>query len=245
MPPDFDRNVENVFIPHHHSQATEPTIEFALAYDVSMIVQTRNIFDMTVSLIDHLTNDGIGVPIAYVPTSFRKEPFNTRAEIVTTLLMPWYISFFASWAYAAVDNKVRVHYLEYESLLRDPIPALAACLTHAGEMRNINVYNRALKQGAHREQTRFNKGIPGRGRAQLPSHCITELTRMVQLHSDATIATQLKRILNQYEQKESTRLEQTTDSRPEVPLERMAEPPRLHRGPLATNPQESRTESQT
>jgi hypothetical protein len=196
VPNNFHRSTTNIFLPHHHTQAPEPTIEFVKEYKVDVIVQTRDILDMALSLIDHLTSDGIGVPVAYVPMSFKSEPFEVRAEIVTTLLMPWYVSFYASWAYAEVEHGAHIHVVRYEELVKDTKNVLASCLTFAGEMRNVNVYNRAIKVGEKRDTTRFNKGVIGRGAIELPAACILELRRMVDAHKDPVIKKAMEKIQN-------------------------------------------------
>lgn len=192
IPRGWDAIHDNVFLPHHHSKASEPTMAFIKAYRVNMLILTRDLADNTVALIDHLTNDGVGIPNGYIPLSFKKESFDTRAEIVISMILPWYISFYASWAYAEADEGIKPCYISYERLVSDTMPELARCLTHCNEQRNVNVYNLAIKKGAEREQTRFNKGKPGRG-ANLPTQHRKEILRLCEIHQDPIIHNALTR----------------------------------------------------
>jgi len=208
VPPGFDKIVDNIFIPHHHTKATEPTLNFLKEYKVGLMLMTRNMYDNTISLVDHLTNDGIGVPIAFVPKSFRTESFEKRCDIVASLLMPWYISFYASWAYAQADG-IPIHIVPYETLHRDTISTLASALTFLDEMRNINVLNRAMKEGGDKTLTRFNRGEVGRGLRELPDSAKRIIDHICTAHTDPTINNFLKYV---YETPSSTTLAATTES---------------------------------
>lgn len=210
VPEIYLRSKTNIFLPHHHTQASEPSVSFVQEFAVLPVLQMRNIFDTTLSVIDHLTQDGIKLPITYIPSSFRTESFETRAEIVASLVMPWYIGFYGSWFAARQDETIPLHIIQYEKVLEDCVRELAAVLTYAGEQRNINVFNAAKKAGSQHELTRFNKGIAGRGKIQLPSECLGYLSELCRIHKDPMMIELQKYLF--YESTTSTTMGSDADS---------------------------------
>lgn len=196
VPQEYMSARSHVFLPHHHSKASEPTISFVKEFNVKVVILTRNVYDTVVSLIDHLTQDGVGIPNAYIPMSFRDEPFDRRAEIVIRCVLPWYISFYASWAYAEAEHQIHPLYVAYEQLLTQPVKVLSRCLTHIHEVRNINVYNRALLE-CQKVKTRFNKGFAGRGSMLSNAHHAA-IDEIINAHTDTVIRTALERIMHVY-----------------------------------------------
>lgn len=186
VPQRYKLSHHNVFMPHHHTKASELTLAFIKQYHVYVIVLRRRILDIAISLVDHLTNDGVVVPVGYIPMAFKTQSFEERCAIVARLLMPWYMSFYASWAYAALEQDTHILFLNYEDLVRDPKEQLARCLTFAGEVRNVNVYNTAIAKTKTTE-TRFNKGVIGRGRRELPAAIQQQIIELLSLHSDKVV----------------------------------------------------------
>jgi hypothetical protein len=182
----FRFSESHVFVPHHHTKASELTIEIVKNYNIRVILMTRDIYDMTLSLIDHLEQDGVNVPIGFIPISFKGLPFEQRARAVAKLLIPWYISFYASWAYAQHDHKLNVHIVSYESLHDNTLRTLASCITFAGEMRNVDVMNGAITR-VKKEETRFNVGTVGRGHQELSADVKGIIDDLMQQHTDPII----------------------------------------------------------
>ena len=92
----WSRNV----VAHQHTRAHAPNLDLLDRFGIRPVVLTRNLFDATVSLADHLERESAETPIFNAPSDFAERERCERLDMVIDLAMPWYVQFFADWALA-------------------------------------------------------------------------------------------------------------------------------------------------
>jgi hypothetical protein len=189
----FSRSRTDIFLPHCHVKATEITIQIVLDNDISVIIPTRDIYDTLVSLWDHLLNMGVLICPAFIPDDFKDMTMRQQAAFIIRLILPWYVNFYASWAIAEERYPLRMLWLPYEHTLADPTTALYECCRHIGVKRTPQQIKDAIAK-AQQEQTRFNVGVPGRGRTEFTPEERADIDFTLMRHRNPTITKVIKRI---------------------------------------------------
>jgi len=103
------------FVAQHHVRHNDETQLLIDTYGLVPIVLVRNLFDVVVSLRDHLVKSSVYTPAAFVDEDFENLPEERQHDFLIDLAMPWYIHFYVSWWKA--ENKLLV---TYEDLVEDP-----------------------------------------------------------------------------------------------------------------------------
>ena len=137
-----------------HNHETQVLID---RYRIVPIVLVRNIFDVVVSLRDHLARESYFTPLAYVDEAMADWDDERMHAFIVDMAVPWYIHFYVSWAKA--EHR---HFVTYEELTADPAETLRKALAFAKIPRTPEILAHALDkvQGA---STRKNVGQSGRG----------------------------------------------------------------------------------
>ena len=149
-----------------HVRASQVTLEALDIFRVTTIVQIRNIFDIIMSLRDHLACGEFDGSMAYVDARFLRQSHDEQLDFIIDLMIPWYVNFFVSWSEAESTMGVRLFWLRYEELTGAPVAVLTRLCDHVGldpDRLRIEV---ALAEAAAKP-TRFNRGIAGRGASGL------------------------------------------------------------------------------
>jgi hypothetical protein len=196
----YSNRTVDVFMPHCHVKATNETLRLVLNNDMRIIITTRDIYDTLLSAMEHCINLGVLLPTAFIPTNFSTFSDETKADFIIDMTLPWYISFYASWAVAIALYGVKVLWMPYETVLTDPHSALKRMCSHIGVTRTDKQIDAACLAADH-EPSRFNKGIPGRGLKTFTTKQITRIDHLMQYHTDPNIRTVLnsvwtRRIIN-------------------------------------------------
>jgi hypothetical protein len=147
------------FVTQMHLRYTEPTAEIIERYNLRTIVLVRNIFDIIVSLADHVRDSSPYMAMAYVSEEMRAMPEKEMHEFIVDMVVPWYLNFYRCWQ--DCDNKTVV---TYERLTKAPLDALKETMRGVG----IDVSLKKLRTAMERVESaniRLNKGIAGRGEA--------------------------------------------------------------------------------
>lgn len=190
----FDACKENIFIPQMHTKWNEVSQKFISDYKVRPIIITRDLFDNALSVRDHMVNIGVGLPTGFTPPYFKELPFNDQMEIVIRIMMPWHLSFYASWAWAEATRDVKICYVDYNELVANPLPELARCLAHLSETRSATQLQEAIDFASDPTLTRFNKGIVGRGHTDLNKAHKAALMALFSCEKEPRIRASLERV---------------------------------------------------
>lgn len=154
-------------VTHVHMQALPANRHFLAAFGIKPVIMLRSIADMMASYWDMLDGGGeianMGVNFL-VPADFRTWTDGAKQEFLCDMLMPWYVSYFASWRDYRTHHPDDVLVLRFDELQENPVHALQQTLRHAGlpagEKRCRDAFAAAW---AMRDGLRFNQGRAGRG----------------------------------------------------------------------------------
>lgn len=196
----------NVFVPHTHTKWNEVSRAFVKEFKAQVVILTRDLYDNVVSTVDHLSNIGVNLPTGYIPESFNSMNWPDKCDLVASILVPWNISFYASWACAELESPSIVPcYIDYADLIQNPVPALGRVLAHVKESRSLREMNEAIDAASNRHDTRFNVGRVGRGHESLPDHVKDRILHLLTVHKDQHIINALERIHpNRYDKAKAT-----------------------------------------
>lgn len=163
---------------HLHTVATQATTEIVEAFDIPVLIATRNIYDTLVSWANHqeknLATGGYpdwdfltenGKPFSEMTAEERRHGLVHFAPL-------WYARHYGSWLrYSKACMEKGIHpplWMRYEDLVERPVDLLMAIIQHVDP---VHTYSREQAQAAlqlamqDKEAVRFNKGVGGRGDA--------------------------------------------------------------------------------
>lgn len=167
-----------------HLRCTESTLAAIKSLNITTIVQTRNIYDVVVSLRDHLASGDFDASMAYVDERFLKMSFEAQIDFIIDLMIPWYINFLVSWQEACRQG-LNVFWLRYEKLVSNPQDLLTDLANFAGHPEWVAGGKVQLAlQNTREVQTRFNKGVVGRGIDCLKPHQKDRIRRLANHYPD-------------------------------------------------------------
>jgi hypothetical protein len=128
----------------------------------------RNLADAVVSLRDHIRKDP-STPVAFFTADHQGMDDADLGAAVVRLAMPWYLNFYAGWR-----TNPSALILNYEDMITD----LAGAMVRVFERAQFTAVRGQVLQALERVQgknTRFNVGMPRRGRALAPQAAIALL----------------------------------------------------------------------
>lgn len=152
-----------------HMRATRPNLALIRAFNLTPIVQVRDIFDILASQRDHILR-GLYGTMGQV-TADASDPlhlhFKTLSmveqfDLLIELKLPWLLEFYRSWVEAEQRGDVTIHWMNYTDLNHDKVGTIARAIEFLGlpaDPRRIAAAIAALPP----EKTRFNQAKEGRG----------------------------------------------------------------------------------
>lgn len=152
-------------ISHQHTRPSAPNLALMEQFAIRPVILTRNVYDATVSLTDHLERESAETPLLNVPDDFMQRERSVRLDMVIDLALPWYIRFAADWRQAKWAKEDFL-WLRYEDLIQDGTAAVARILAFHGLTAEDAAIEQALVQ-VRGEGSRLNKGVAGRGSEEL------------------------------------------------------------------------------
>ncbi len=174
---------DHTLVTHLHMQALPSNRRFIEALDLKPVIMLRSVPDMLVSYLDMLEAEP-ATPShwlnAAIPPHFDLMADVERADFLIDTIMPWYASYFATWADYARVAPERVCVLRYGDVVRDPLYVLQTLLDHSGLPRSAKVCELSLEAAwSERHENRFNRGEEGRGLARLTSEQRARIARLL------------------------------------------------------------------
>lgn len=135
---------------------------------LKVVVLVRDIFDVIVSYNDYISKHGwspIDPDKGNKYPEFCKEYFTfedtKKFDYIIETVVPWYISFYASWYNYTVDNKdIKGIWFTYENLFQNQ----KSCLENLFDFYNIEVDEYRIANLISKNlKVNYNKGYSGRG----------------------------------------------------------------------------------
>ena len=167
------------YVASHHTRYSQATQEVLTQFSVFPVILVRNIYDCMVSLRDHLLNESLDIPQAYVPRNFRDLTAERQYDFLVDCVVPWYISFAASWSeYEGPGLR-----LVYRDLIQDFPAAVAGILKAVGLTASRSDIELAIAKVNPRDK-RFNVGRIGRGMEMLSSGQIERIRKQFSFYEE-------------------------------------------------------------
>lgn len=177
----------NGSVVHQHFRANPANLEIMSRFDIRPVVLVRNIFDAAVSVREHMIGEAAdNLPAVFGPKDFNSWPAEKQFDFIVDYVLPWYVSFYASWKYAERDRKLPILWLQYEQMVRDWPSSIRSVL----EFYRLNVSREDIDaaiqrmQAKPRERVRFNKGVAGRGAQSLSIEQTARVHRLTLSYPD-------------------------------------------------------------
>lgn len=173
----YERSEQNLYLPklidsfssgsvtHLHLRATESAIELMKMFSIRPVILVRNIFDVVVSIRDHMFNEGFEFPTFYCDESFKSLDERSQYDFIIEQGIPWYFNFYVSWHEAISKKRIEGLWLIYEEVVSDWHKTLRILADFYGIDKTDEEIDYALQQTAikSKKKIRLNKGILGRG----------------------------------------------------------------------------------
>lgn len=168
---DYDRNEQELselallrfhnlnYVTQNHIRYSRAVERLAAAFNLRPVILTRNIFDVIVSMRDHIRKVSRVWPLAYVPDSLLSQPDEMIDQFVADLMVPWYLNFYFSWTLCP-----GALWLDYQALVTDPLDSLKQVAAYIELPVDDAALERALRDAQAMPLKTRNKGISGRGR---------------------------------------------------------------------------------
>jgi hypothetical protein len=154
-------------VTQQHARGTDNNVALLKKFNIKPVVLVRDLFDVTVSLLDHIDGGRHRMPTGYVHKEYWKLTRDERLLYLIRVHLPWYFNFFVSWREAT--GQLPVLWLTYEELFADQLAAVTRVLEFYGLPVDRERISAAIAATAAKP-TRFNVGVSGRGQGLTEHH---------------------------------------------------------------------------
>jgi hypothetical protein len=159
-------------VTQQHTKGTENNVTLMLKYNIRPVVLVRNIYDMLMSHYDHIENDDHRQPVGFVHKEYFKMSYNEKIQFLIDMHLPWYFNFLISWHEAS--QRVSALWMTYDEVVFDQVASVQKVLGFYDLHKETTAIEAAITS-AQEKNTRFNKGLAGRG-ASLDQHYKADIT---------------------------------------------------------------------
>ena len=177
----YERNEENLYLPklidsysfgsvtHLHVRATNSNIDLMNTFSIRPVILVRNIFDIVVSIRDHLFQEGFEFPTFFCNEKFGELTEKEQFDFIIEQGLPWYFNFYVSWYAAVLSGNIKALWMIFEDVVSDWKEALSNVAQFYGIQKTDKEIEKALErmEGKRRQEIRLNKGKVGRGSSEL------------------------------------------------------------------------------
>jgi hypothetical protein len=154
-------------------RATRPNLALLKAFNITPIIQIRNLLDILVSQRDHILRDlfsTTGAVTAHqadpLHAHFRALDHEQQFDLLIDQRVPWLLEFYRSWAEAEMRGDVKLHWLDYSELNADKVGSIVRAAAFLGMDCSPQRVEAALAL-LPPKKTRFNQAVEGRGEQAL------------------------------------------------------------------------------
>ena len=148
------------YVAQHHVRYSEVTGMWLRDFGISPVVLIRNIFDIVISLKDHIRNESHVASMAYIRPEMADWDDARLEDFIVHMMIPWYFNFYVSWM-DCPDKEV----VTYEELTSNPAVVLTRISDRFGfGFNGSQIESAVLCSPQNTGLTRLNKGVSGRGK---------------------------------------------------------------------------------
>lgn len=151
-------------VTQQHVKGTCNNVRLLKEYNIKPVILVRNIFDVVLSMHDHIEREDHRGPAGYVHKEFFCMSKEEKLLYIIYVLLPWYFNFYISWRESS--KEMDVLWTSYEELFSNQIDTVSRILS----FYNIPVDHDKIQSAMlamKSKNTRLNVGVKGRG-AGLP-----------------------------------------------------------------------------
>ena len=180
------------FVAPLHTRASPYLVTMSKEYSIKPIVMTRNLFDCMVSIKErivryqHKTKASSGLVFSHTIPAHRNMTDVEIERYIIKFVIPWYISFYASWKSANIESI----WITYEDLVTNTEACLSRVLESVHIDPNLQAIKNAIKKSSE-DNTRLNVGKVGRGR-DLSIAYRSEVAELLRMYPGIDFADYLK-----------------------------------------------------
>lgn len=150
-------------VTQQHVKATAANLGLVQQFSLKPVVLLRNVFDVIVSLRDHIHNESDQNPIFITPRGFSDMDEGAQIDCIIDLGIPWYLGFVASWNDAMKSGEFDVLQITYERLMADKVGVIGEVMQHFHLPFAVDKISEGLERVEAAGRSRLNKGVSGRG----------------------------------------------------------------------------------
>ena len=166
-------------VSHHHMRCTPFNLELAKRFDIRPVILVRPLADCLVSLRDHLHDESSHTPTFSAQADFFELGPERQMDCLVDLAAPWYIDFYRGWADATTRGDIDALWLTYDELTGDRPGTVSRVLEFCQLFEHARrAPGKLARFQTGPRNTRFNKGISGRGRETLSADQQDRLTKL-------------------------------------------------------------------
>jgi Sulfotransferase domain len=165
------------YVAQQHIKHSNWTEQLCKEHGVSMIVLVRSLFDVVISLRDHVHRESPVGPAFYLEKKHISQNDAEMERMIVMLAIPWYINFYMGWR--SSKNALIV---AYEDIAAAPEKAIAEMLAFSGVGAGKDKVAAGVK-AASGDGSRINVGKAGRGRS-LRASSVSLIMEMLSMYPD-------------------------------------------------------------
>ena len=164
-------------VTQQHCRATVANVQILQGFDIRPVVLVRSLPDVVMSLVDFY--DGGAVVNTFFASDWQALSADAKRDLIVDHVMPWYVSFYASWQHAAAAKRLDCLFVRYEDMIADKAATLIRIADFLGLAKSADECRAAVaKAEGDRSKIRFNRGVAGRGAATLTADQQARLRRL-------------------------------------------------------------------
>ncbi len=149
------------YVAQQHVRFSEGTNDLLRTFGIAPIVLTRNLFDVVVSLRDHVRKHP-EIPMAWFTKEHAKLADTELEAAITNLVIPWYINFYVSW-----HSCPQALWISYDDVTKKTPGTIRSICDHVSISASDRDIDDAILK-ANKSLPRWNVGTTGRGEALAP-----------------------------------------------------------------------------
>jgi len=154
-------------ITQQHVKGTENNVMLMKKYGIKPVVLVRNIFDILLSLHDHIEREDHRAPEGYVHKEYFSMSKEEKLLYLIRIHLPWFFNFYVSWREAS--KEIDTLWTSYEELFSDQMGTVSQILSFYGLSVDRDKIQSAMSAMENRD-TRRDEGTSGRGASLSETH---------------------------------------------------------------------------
>lgn len=167
------------YVAQVHVRNNDWTQDMRRDYGLTTVVLVRSLFDIVVSLRDHLRRESPSWPAFFAEAHHGRLDDAALERMIVRLALPWYVNFYMGWRRAP-----DVLMVDYRQVAETPGEVVSQIMAFAGAAQPTAEIETAIARVRRAGASRFNVGIAGRGRALRPE-TVQAALELVALYPEA------------------------------------------------------------